>query len=316
MTLMRLGARPVDTGSNAAITSDMDSPQVASPSFDRRRASSGSRFSEMEGLVRAVRRLPPSVAQFCRNHAVRPSISLVASASRTCGGRMSERRILWAEMTSPNLRAGADGGIAILPIGSTEQHGRHLPVGTDTCLVSEIARRAAARIVDHRNVVVLPGLWISLAEHHMGFAGTLTLDFRTFVAVLRCTVGSLKRQGFRKVLLLNGHGGNVAALTVIVDELTRDLELPIAAATYWVVAEAAFANILDGQPNLRHACEAETSMMLALDPALTDLKEARGSETPVEGFAEPDGVYRFPANGTLVENRRRRGPVSRRRGQG
>ena len=202
----------------------------------------------------------------------------------------------WTALNSPDLAClDAARTIVLVPIGSTEQHGRHLPVGVDSRLAGEVCAHAAAIVRPQSHVLVLPTLWISLAEHHMSFAGTLTLDMPTFTDVLRCIVRSLQRQGFGRILLVNGHGGNIAALKVIVDALSQELELPLAAVTYWMLAAPAFTAILEGQTNLRHACEAETSMMMAVDPERIDFPAVASARPPAEGFDEPSGVYRYRA---------------------
>lgn len=199
----------------------------------------------------------------------------------------SERNTLAFDQTQ------AASTVVILPIGSTEQHGPHLPVEVDSLLVTEVARRAAELSAASVPTLVLPTLWVSLAEHHMGHGGSLTLDFDTLLAFVRCIVRSLKRQGHERILLLNGHGGNMAALTLIVDILTRELDVPVATATYWVVAAEAFAGILQGQANLLHACEAETSMVMHLRPDLVDTAAARSLEAPATGFTLTGGIYRW-----------------------
>jgi creatinine amidohydrolase len=103
----------------------------------------------------------------------------------------------------------------------------------------------------------------------MPFGGTFTLDFPTFCSLIECLCRSMMRHGFRRVLLLNGHGGNVAALLVVVDELRR-LDLRLSTATYWQVDPIAIADILERQSGVQHACEAETSMVMALRPELVD----------------------------------------------
>jgi creatinine amidohydrolase len=103
----------------------------------------------------------------------------------------------------------------------------------------------------------------------MPFGGTFTLDFATFRSLIECLCRSLERHGFRRVLLLNGHGGNVAALRVLVDELRR-LDMRLATATYWQIDPVAIADILERQSGVQHACEAETSMVMALRPELVD----------------------------------------------
>jgi creatinine amidohydrolase len=175
----------------------------------------------------------------------------------------------WAKLKAAELRdLAAREAIVVLPIAAMEQHGPHLPVMVDTLLCGEVARRAAERATG-RPVVVAPTVWSGLSEHHMPFGGTFTLDFPTFKSLIECLCRSLMRHGFRRVLILNGHGGNVAALRVVVDEL-RHMELRLLTATYWQVDPLAIADILERQSGVQHACEAETSMVMALRPELVD----------------------------------------------
>lgn len=197
----------------------------------------------------------------------------------------------WCKLKSADLRhlARRD-GIAILPVAALEQHGPHLPVWVDTRLCSEIAIRGARTIAAREPVTVLPCVWHGLSEHHMPFGGTITLDYPTFHNVLRCVVRSLVKLGFRRVFILNGHGGNVAAMTVSVGELTFEFGIPVTTGTYWLIGQDAIKGILDVQSNVLHAGEAETSMMLALEPDLCDasnLEEARGPWSRAD--AEPAG---------------------------
>src|SRR6188472_4557951 len=109
----------------------------------------------------------------------------------------------WARMTAPDLReiAGRKGALAILPIGSLEQHGPHLPVITDTASASAAAIAAARLVADEVPVVVLPGMWLGMSEHHLPFGGTVTLDYATLRAVLGCIVRSLVSGGFTRLLI-------------------------------------------------------------------------------------------------------------------
>jgi creatinine amidohydrolase len=200
----------------------------------------------------------------------------------------------WNALRSTQFnRAKASEMIVILPIGSTEQHGPHLPVQTDTLLATEVAHRAAALCAPDLQVLVLPALWVSLAEHHMALPGTLTLDHDTLVAFIRCIVRSVARQGYRRIFLLNGHGGNINALASVVDQLSPGLDLALATATYWVAAAERFANILEEQKTVMHACEAETSMLMHLRPDLIDVEAARTVDAPPVGFFQTGGVHRW-----------------------
>lgn len=206
-------------------------------------------------------------------------------------------QIYWEQLRSLQLKSLADANaIVVVPVGSIEQHGPHLPVKVDALLATEVARRAALKIQTHQPILVTPTVWCGLAEHHMDFCGTLTLDFETFHALLRNLCRSIRHHGFRRIFLLNGHGGNIAALNVICSELVRELEgLRVVSGTYWTLPEVAekFAEILEVQQNVRHAGEAETSMMLALEPELVDqsiLNQADGTpEIPFYG----SGVSRW-----------------------
>ena len=114
----------------------------------------------------------------------------------------------WVNLKAHELRALAKkDAIVIVPVGSTEQHGPHMPVQTDARLASEVAQRTARQITDRAPVIVTPPVWTGLAEHHMSLGGTITLDFDAFSRLLCGIVGSLARHGFRRILLLNGHGG-------------------------------------------------------------------------------------------------------------
>jgi len=118
------------------------------------------------------------------------------------------------------------------------------------------------------------------ARPPLSFGGTLSLDLSTFHALLCCLCRSMIRHGFKRILLLNGHGGNIAALTAIVNDLAMEFNAPIATTSYWLLAKDAFGMILERQSNVHHACEAETSMLLALAPDLVDMAAAQNAVGP------------------------------------
>lgn len=175
--------------------------------------------------------------------------------------------VLWNQLTAPELneRAAAD-AIVLLPVASTEQHGPHLATGVDTFLCGEACRRTALLMADKRPVVVAPVVWMGLAEHHVAFGGTFSLSLDTWHALLKELCQSIGRAGFSKIVIVNGHGGNMAALAALTTDLTRETGLQIATTSYWNIAHetGAFAEILDTQTGVQHACEAETSMMMAV----------------------------------------------------
>jgi creatinine amidohydrolase len=204
----------------------------------------------------------------------------------------------WRRLRADELRERARlNAMVFLPVASLEQHGPHLPVEVDSILAETIARRSAEGIVARgMPALVLPVIWTGLSEHHMSFGGTVTLDYPAFAALIEGVVRSVLRHGFRRIVLLNAHGGNENALRTITDDLTPKLGVPIVQLTYWYAAAAAIAGVLEHQTGLSHACEAETSMMLAVRPDLVArdrIPLAQANPTP----DVPPGVYRWRAIG-------------------
>ncbi|WP_338704216.1 creatininase family protein (plasmid) [Streptomyces sp. Q6] len=191
---------------------------------------------------------------------------------------MSE--VLWNRLTAAELRAlAARDAVVLLPIGATEQHGPHLPTGVDDFLAAEVCRRAAVLAAEHTGVVVTPSVPTGLSEHHMAFGGTLTLTLPTLHALLRDICRSVIRAGFSRILIVNGHGGNMTGLNALTTELTTELSTPIAFASYFGAGREVVREALETQDGLMHACEGETSMMMAAHPDLIrsqNLVEAHG----------------------------------------
>jgi creatinine amidohydrolase len=186
----------------------------------------------------------------------------------------------------------------VLPLGATEQHGPHLAVSTDTALVSTIAERVEERLPN--DVVLCPALSFGSSHHHLDFAGTMSLPADLYTTVVVELVKSLVKGGFRRIVLLNGHGGNItpvkqalALLSYALDDETRP---NIVLATYWELAGKAFAGEPPMEsPALSHACEYETSMMLHLFPERVRPDKIRRAKRPASnGYIpwEDDEPYR------------------------
>ena len=203
----------------------------------------------------------------------------------------------WRRLRADELRERATkDAMVIVPVGSLEQHGPHLPVEIDSLLGEAVALKTARLAAAKENVLVLPMLWTGLSEHHMSFGGTVTLDTPTFLNLIRCVCESVVRHGFRRIVLLNGHGGNDNALRVAADELSPKLGVPIVQLTYWYAAQTVIAALLERQSNLWHACEAETSMCMALRPELVAedrIHLAEVNRTPELADLVGSGVYRW-----------------------
>lgn len=154
----------------------------------------------------------------------------------------------------------------ILPVGSTEQHGYHLPVGTDTFIVDKIAKEAAGK-ARGRQVIILPTIWSGVSWHHMDFPGTITISCSTLITLVREICKSLRNHGAEIVLILNGHGGNRSSLEVAVTEIGKDLLWSPILVTYWHFIKDKISQICpDFSTSSGHSCELETSLMLYLFP--------------------------------------------------
>lgn len=177
----------------------------------------------------------------------------------------------WQRMKAQDVRQLAEqNAVVILPIASIEQHGPHLPTMTDTRLGHEVAVRAARKAYPLRPVIVAPVMWSGLSEHHMPFGGTLTISPETFRGMVQDLILALTRQGFRDILISNSHGGNIIALQQICDTLSATSSATLVMTTYPMEAAEEIGALLEDQSGVQHACEAETSMMMACEGALVD----------------------------------------------
>jgi creatinine amidohydrolase len=175
------------------------------------------------------------------------------------------------EMKSPEVAALSKDVPVVIPIAALEQHGRHLPVFTDSLLCGEIARRAEEKL--RARVLFTPLLWLGNSHHHLDFAGTLSAEPRTYLDLLSGLLENLIAQGFRRLVLLNGHGGNIVPGQQVVFEARQRhrerRDLLLLAATYWLLGGKPYeADRGIRQTRMGHACEWETSMLLRLAPHL------------------------------------------------
>jgi creatinine amidohydrolase len=182
--------------------------------------------------------------------------------------------------------------VVVAPLGSLEQHGHHLPMLTDTMIISEVARRAEAELGD--SALFLPTLWLGASDHHLAMPGTVSIANDHYVLVLVDMIESLVGAGFRRIFLLNGHGGNITpgrqALYNVQLRHRDKADLYIAFSSWWALAAEQIAAIQGLEAHMvTHACEQETSMILSIRPELVSMQEARGATIPFESaFYCPD----------------------------
>ncbi|MBV8955149.1 MAG: creatininase family protein, partial [Solirubrobacterales bacterium] len=168
-------------------------------------------------------------------------------------------KLTWAELAE-RMQAGVDA--VLLPIGTTEQHGRHMPLDTDCVIARALCEQAAeAAAGADLEVLIAPTLNVTLSWYHMQFPGSLRLKTDTFLRVFEEVCESLHHHGLDNVIAVNGHGGNVAALTVAVNRYYEVTRRRVFLLQWWELAGEAVANI---EGPLIHAEEAETSLAMAL----------------------------------------------------
>lgn len=171
--------------------------------------------------------------------------------------------------------------VVVVPLGSLEQHGRHLPMFTDSMIGNEIVRRAELELGEE--ALFLPMLWVGSSHHHMAFPGTISVRREVYVQLVTDVAESLISAGFHRIFFLSGHGGNnnpAAAALYDLQMRYRDNHPDLwLAYAFWVdLAGMKFATIPDfHQGYLSHACEAETSMILQVRPELVRMENAQGA---------------------------------------
>ncbi|MBY0513614.1 MAG: creatininase family protein [Gemmataceae bacterium] len=189
-----------------------------------------------------------------------------------------------ADLSWPAVDALPRTAPVVFPIAALEQHGRHMPVFTDSMLLGEVVRRVKQAPVAAR-CLFAPLQWLGNSHHHLDFPGTLSASARVYLDLLKDLATCFVRHGFTRVVFVNGHGGNIVPAQQALFELKQEhrdrRDLLLLSLTYWDAA---------GKPNdaipgltqkqMGHACEWETSMVLRLNPALVVGPVAQVPEVP------------------------------------
>ena len=180
--------------------------------------------------------------------------------------------------------------MVVLPIGSTEQHGPHLPLGNDALQVREMARRVVLKLEGMGiKAVVGPLVPFGVAPYHMGFPGTISLQPSTFQALMRDVCFSLYRHGFRRFVFPMGHGGNLASMHVVAQQLVDETEDAQALVLNWLqMIHPYYRRLLKSEKREGHGGEPETSRLLAVHPELVEIQRARSYYSAKTDKAESD----------------------------
>ncbi|GAB4454968.1 MAG: creatininase family protein [Armatimonadaceae bacterium] len=166
------------------------------------------------------------------------------------------------------------GKVVVVPLGSMEQHGHHLPLLTDSMIGEEIARRAEAELGS--DALFLPMLWLGASDHHRSFPGTVSLSSETYTHVLKELLDSLIGGGFRRIFLLNAHAGNITPARMAITDKQIEYrqqhpDLYLAFVSWFDLLTPAMRETVEpklAQHQISHACEWETSAIQTIRPEL------------------------------------------------
>ena len=196
-------------------------------------------------------------------------------------------RLTWAEMNDAIARQ----PVVILPTGSTEQHGRHLPLDVDVFLAESVCLEAGRRAPDR--VLVLPPVAYGLNLHHIDFPGTIHIEPEVFIAFCLNITKSVAYHGFEKILLVNGHGSNTPLIDLVARKTTLATDSLCAAVNYIPLALAAFERVRDTAV-IAHADEFETSLYLHLAPERVRMDLAGAGDDVRGRYLSSDSTANYP----------------------
>ena len=182
----------------------------------------------------------------------------------------------WQDLTTADFDADAMAhAVAVLPAGAVEQHGPHLPLGTDVLIARALAEAAAALLPGDVTALLLPDSAVGWSAEHREFPGTLTVSPETLIAAW-CDIGtSLAHAGVRRLLIVNAHGGNVPVMDIAARQLRADHGMRVAALSWFDFGlPDGVMDPADAAHDI-HGGLLETSMMLHLHPDLVRMDQAR-----------------------------------------
>lgn len=187
-----------------------------------------------------------------------------------------ESKFLW-ELSWEEAKAHfQNADTAILPVGANEQHGPQNPLGTDFLVAEALAKEVSSRT----GILALPVVPFGVSSHHRQFHGTIAISPPVFRAYMKDVLSSLRRYGIRKVLVINGHGGNTSSLVELAREMREAHEMYVVSTEWWHISVELLPKLFPAEERM-HAGSEETSVVLGLFPKLSKLKRVSvGPEEP------------------------------------
>lgn len=195
--------------------------------------------------------------------------------------------MLLDELTRGEVASAAGKSLLIIPLGATEQHGPHLPIGTDSMHVMHVAREAATRLSGRVPILLAPLFAVGCSEHHVEFGGTLSLSTIDYYRVLMGVGRSAVASGFRIIFFLNGHGGNHEIAELTARDLAIESPVTVGAGSWWSMSHDAMMSVpaWSARPIPGHSGAFETSVIMSLRPELVrtqpPMREVTRDTTPV-----------------------------------
>jgi creatinine amidohydrolase len=189
--------------------------------------------------------------------------------------------IYFAEKSWPELqRAIEDNALVLIPVGTIEEHGKHLPVNTDCIIAEEVSKRVAEIMKEEIPILVMPTVWTGYSEKKMmKWPGTCRISVDTFMNLCFDLCSSLIQMGFRKIVLINGHGHNAEALRVVARKIADAYDVFITVTDVGTMASEIVPKIRKSvQGGSIHGGEYETSLMLYLKPELVHMEFATNKD--------------------------------------
>jgi len=224
-------------------------------------------------------------------------------------------KIFYADLTWPEVKqAVVARKVILLPVGSTEQHGPHLPIKVDWLCCSEVVRMAAERV--RGNALVMPTIYYGFQEHTLDFPGTISIRDENFINYVYDVCRSVAHHGFQKIIIVNGHGSNIPFLDAVVRRVNNYHPSTLCALVSWWDLVFQVGERKEEMKKLResefpggmgHACELETSALLFLEPGLVQMEKAVKEMAPkTSEFIWSDimvGAWRSPAQTVNLTSR-------------
>jgi creatinine amidohydrolase len=196
----------------------------------------------------------------------------------------------------------------VFPIGSNEQHGPHLPMGTDTIILDAVVNGIRKRLSSSDPIVFAPAIPLGKSPEHLEFCGTISLRATTLIAIFEDIVSSMQKHGVKKIIFLNSHGGNTALLASLAFDLRYTYKMDIYSLNFWnndLISADAMQQVFPhlSYPEI-HAASMETSLMLYLRPELVgEIPQDFKPKMPFPDIAFGWATQDFSENGVIGDPR-------------